>query len=402
MEKRNLFIGMGILIVVLVLFTGVSSYPEEARGVTGKSVKIGLMADLTGPIADVWNPVAHGIKAYFKMINDRGGIHGRKIEYVFEDDRYSIPLALSSFKKLVYRDKVFNLLGASGVGHTAAIIPLVEKEKIPLIALTAEKRFYYPARKYIFCPIIWYSDHAKLFVEYVFHDLKLKDPTIVLMYPDAASGKDTRDTIRELVKAYPVKNYEESVFSMVAVDFTSEIMRLKQLKPDIIYIHGFIVQSGSIVKTARRFGLSAPIIVSQYACTNETIKIAGEKASDLVGINSFGTWDDDSPGVKELRKASLAYDPGVHYQGSNFFQGWFMAMLFCKGFENAGRDLNRESFANGLEAMKDFDTQGICGVVSFGANDHKSIESARFLKADIGKKLFVPITGWRVPKKYDF
>jgi hypothetical protein len=79
-----------------------------------------------------------------------------------------------------------------------------------------------------------------------------------------------------------------------------------------------------------------------------------------------------------------------------------MAMLFNKGFENAGRELSRESFVNGLEAVKNFDTQGICGVVSFGANDHKSIEGARFLKADVGKKIFVPITGWRVPKKYDF
>ena len=99
------------------------------------------------------------------MVNYGGGIHGRKIEYVLEDDRYSIPLALSSFKKLVFKDKVFVLQGASGVGHTAAIIPLVEREKIPLIAPTGERKFFIPARKYLFSTIPWYEDQAKLAVE---------------------------------------------------------------------------------------------------------------------------------------------------------------------------------------------------------------------------------------------
>ena len=60
------------------------------------------------------------------------------------------------------------------------------------------------------------------------------------MYPDAGAGKDTRDTFRELVKVYPVKNCGDIVVSMGATDVTSEIMRLKQLKPDIIYLHGYV------------------------------------------------------------------------------------------------------------------------------------------------------------------
>ena len=114
-----------LTIVVIVLLGTIPVRAGEDIGVTKDSVKIGLMGDLTGPIAEGWIQIAHGAKSYFKMVNDEGGIHGRKIDYILEDDRYSIPLALSCFKKLVYKDKIFVLQAASGVGHTAALVPLV-------------------------------------------------------------------------------------------------------------------------------------------------------------------------------------------------------------------------------------------------------------------------------------
>ena len=86
------------------------------------------MGDLTGPIADVWIPISLGAKAFLNKLNDEGGVHGRKIKYIIEDDRYSIPLALSGFKNLVHRDEIFAIQGASGVGHTGAIVPLCTKE----------------------------------------------------------------------------------------------------------------------------------------------------------------------------------------------------------------------------------------------------------------------------------
>ncbi|MDY7034482.1 MAG: ABC transporter substrate-binding protein [Thermodesulfobacteriota bacterium] len=374
-------------------------YGEEVTGVTDNSVKIGLMGALTGIGADSWIPLADGARAFFKMVNDGGGVHGRKIKYILEDDRYTIPLALSCFKKLVYKDRIFALQAASGVGHTAALIPLVEKEKIPLIAATGEKKFFMPTRKYIFSLIPWYEDQAKLIVEYIFSDLRLKRPAFVLLYPDTASGKDTREAVRRLVKEYPVKKYKEIAFSISALDYTSEALVLKRFKPDFIFVHGYVSDTASIVKAANMLKVAAPIMVSQYACVDEVLKIAGKAAKSLLGINCFGTWADDSPGAEELRKASLAYDPNVNRRSPNFFQGWFLGMIFREGLKNAGRDVNRETFLEGLEAIKDFDTEGICGVITFGPDDHKSIDSHRFYKTDTEKKRFVAIGGWRKPKE---
>ncbi|MDY7032069.1 MAG: ABC transporter substrate-binding protein [Thermodesulfobacteriota bacterium] len=395
--KRHILFTFFLFFVLLLGNVG-SSYGTEVSGVTDKTVTVGVIGDLTGPVADIWVLGVDGIKSFFKMVNDKGGIHGRKIKFIVEDDRYSIPLALSGLKKLVYRDKVFALVGASGVGHTAAIIPLVEKEKIPILAVTSEKRFFVPVRRYIFGTVPWYGDQAKLVIEYVFNDLKLKNPTIALMYPDTVAGKDTRDAVRKLVKVYPVGNYKEVIFSMSTLDFTSEALIMKRLTPDIIYFHGYIGDTSSFAKAAYKFGFTPPIMVNQYACVDKTVDLAGKAASTLLGINCLGTWDDDSPGMKELRKASLAYDPNVSRRDSNFIYGWFLGIMLYEGFKNAGRELTREAFVKGLESMN-LDTQGICGVLDFSPTDHKSLTNQRFFKADIDKKRFVPITGWRKPKE---
>lgn len=390
---------MLLFLLSLCLFWGGPplSYGDKVVGVTDTTIKIGLMGDLTGPTADAWIPLSQGAKAFFKMVNDQGGIHGRKIKFILEDDRYSIPIALSCFKKLVFRDRIFVLQAASGVGHTAALIPLVEREKIPLIAANTERRFYYPARKYIFCGMPWYSDQAKLVLKYIFNDLKLKDPTLALLYPDVASGKDTRDTLRESVKAYPVKKYEETVISLGGVDFTSEILTLKKLRPDFIYMHGFVANTAAVVKAAKRFKIDTPILVNQYGCADEVLKMTGKAAEGLMAINCFGVWDDTSPGVNKLRRAALRHNPDIPRRSAFFFNGWLAAMLFYNGFDNAGRNLTRESYLEGLESIRNLDTQGICGFVSFSPNDHKAIDNHRFYKADTGIKRFVPISGWRSP-----
>ena len=80
-------------------------------------------------------------------------------------------------------------------------------------------------------------------------------------------------------------------------------------------------------------------------------------------------------------------------------QGWFVALLVHLALKNAGEDLDRETMVNGFEKIRDYDTQGICGVIEFTPADHKAIDEHRIYKADLQKYVLVPITGWRRPKQ---
>ena len=108
-------------------------YAGEARGVTDDTIKIGFILDQTGPAAPIGIPVANATRTYFQNINDHGGINGRKVKIILEDDHYSIPGAIAAFKKLIFRDAALSILFTGGTGQTFALMNQIEKNKVPVI-----------------------------------------------------------------------------------------------------------------------------------------------------------------------------------------------------------------------------------------------------------------------------
>ncbi|MDY6968829.1 MAG: ABC transporter substrate-binding protein [Spirochaetota bacterium] len=387
-----------IMISIFLLFIVSYVYGSKVRGVTDTTIKLGGMADLTGPVAAVWIAGIEAMKDYFRYVNENGGIHGRKVINVVEDDRYSIPLALSAFKKLVFRDKVLFLLhAASGAGHTHAIIPVAEKNNVPMIAGTNDSRYFNPVRRHIFTPLPFYEDQIELIFEYILKDLKIKDPAIALAYPDSGAGNISRDTCRKTAKFYNIKKYKEQIISIGAGDFTSHILNLKRFKPDFVIIHGYVGSTSAFLRDAYKFKLKSIFIAVQYACVDDTIKIAGASAAGLIGTNGFCSWNDKNEAMTDIKKIVNKYHPEAKWRNRTFLQGWIWSILGHKGLENAGRNLSPKTLINGLERINNLDTKGLCGIVSYGPNDHKAIDYSRFYKADIKLKQFVPISDWRKP-----
>ncbi|MDY7034096.1 MAG: ABC transporter substrate-binding protein [Thermodesulfobacteriota bacterium] len=396
--KRVIFI-LPVLIFILFL-SGVPVDAEKGIGVTAHDVKIGGLVDFTGPLADTYKPLIEAARIYFRNINDQGGVHGRKIKHLIEDDRYSIPAALSGFKKLVFKDKVLSLVpSGSGLGHTHALIPLVEKHKIPSIAATSVAKYLFPARRYIFSPLPFYEDQVKLIFEYITEDLGNKNPKIAIAYPDVGSGKVTLKAAREQAELLGIKLLGEAVIPVMAGDCSSQVINLKRLNPEYIIIHGYVANTVSFLRTAKRMGLSSTFIVIQYGCSEETVRIAGDAAKNMIGINCFGSWHNDNVGMKNLRDITLKYKPGSKNRTRNYMQGWFVALLVHLALENAGRNLDGEAMVNGFEKIKGYNTKGICGVIGFSPTDHKAIDEHRIYKADVEKNILIPLTGWRRPKE---
>ena len=396
--RKAVFVLVVTLVVSLVLFC-VHTVNAEVRGVTDKEIKIGAMADVTGPGADVYQGVIPGWRTYIQFINDRGGIHGRKIKFIIEDDRFSIPLALAAFKKLVYRDKIFAFSwAASGAGQTHAIIPLVEKEKIPIITGTNNSAYFIPARRYVFTTLPFYEDQIKIIFDYMWNDLKVNRPKIALLYMESASSRPVLQMVRELTKKHNAP-LTEIVIPIAGLDMSSQVLLLKRANPDYVIIHGYIANTAAVLRDAKKFNLKSQIIAMQYGFVRKTVELARGAAKGLWGINSFGTSTDDSPAMAQLREIDKKYNPGAGYRDENYTQGWLCSMILCEGLKNAGKNLNSETLVEGWEKIKNFDTQGICGVINLGPDDHKTTNSSRIYKVDVENLSFIPVTGWRKAKE---
>ena len=178
------------------------SVAENVRGVTDTTIKIGMIADMTGPGTSVTGILGDLNRNYVRYINDRGGIHGRKVIGLLEDDRLSIPLGIAAFKKLVFRDKVFAMLGPANTPSAKALFNRVEKLKIPNMALIPQEIVVKPLKRYIFMTMESYDDDFGVIFDYIFNEEKPENIKMTFVTYDGESGKETWEYVKKWAQVF--------------------------------------------------------------------------------------------------------------------------------------------------------------------------------------------------------
>ena len=394
---RYVFLRMIALVSVMIFLGSIPSYAGGARGVTNDTIKIAILSDQTGPIADVWYGLREGFRTYVRYVNDQGGINGRKIKIIIEDTRASIPMALAAFKKIVYKDKVLCYWGPSSTSELHTLFPQIEKERMPTISPSPTMKALTPFKRYAFIVCTLYDEQIKVMFDYLVNDLKVKEPRIGMVYPDNESGKNALDACRTYAKHYNLPIVSEQVINFGAIEASSQVLNLKRANASHVFQMGTIGTAVVLLREAKKLAYKAAFFNTMYGCDEDTVKIAGDAARNFYGAHQFSPWHDGSQGMVELKQLTLKYHPGSAIQNRFYTQGSVVGMLFTEAMKRSGKDLNAETFVDSMESIKDFDTKGLCGLISFGPKNHKALVYDRIYKADVEKKVMVPITGWREP-----
>lgn len=386
-----------VFVVTFCISMGYSqSYGEKAKGVTDTTIKIGAIFDLTGPLVTTIKPLVEALKNYTRYTNDQGGIHGRKIKLLLEDDRYSIPAAVAAFKKLVYRDKIFALLGPGSTGETRALADQIMKQKIPSIVFAADRDVIVPYKRYLFLPLDTYGNQMGIILDYIVEISKPKTPRIALACVDAGAKVPVLRGIKKWSKFFGL-DVEVVMLPLNVLDTTSEVLTMKRAKVDYIIVTHTIPTAGLFLKDAKRYGLNVRVFGSYSLTSEDIISIAGKAAKNFFGVHPYSSWYDDNPGTAEMRKITLDYHPGTEkpYRSKNYSAGWVATKLLCEGIKRAGRDLDRENFVDGMETINNFDTGGICGPITYTPKSHEGLKYDKVFQADPESGKLIPITDWR-------
>ena len=395
MKTRGILFIMASVVSILILLGGASGYAGEVRGITKDTIRIGAMIDLTGPAAGTGVFIAEAVRNYFDYVNSQGGINGRKLKVIIEDDRYSIPVTLAAFKKLVFRDKVFGLIGPTSTGGITSLFRHIEKENIPIMGIPVSEIAYIPPKRYIFGHCIS-TDDVKAIYHYILNVRKAKDPKIAIIFPDTEYGKQGRDPAREMSQKFGLKLHEE-ILAMGALDATSQVLGLKRAKPDYIIFHGPPASAAAVMRDSGKFGLSVKLFISTFYATDDlTVKLAKKASENFIGTSHLCTWYDKSPGAAKLRNITLKLRPGTEkpFRTRSYTIGWLLALIMTEGMKRAGTDLNSESMVEALESIKSLDTKGLCGPVTYSPNDRYGMKYTRLYKADVENNAIVPFTNW--------
>jgi branched-chain amino acid transport system substrate-binding protein len=368
-----------------------------ARGVTDTTIKIGLVLVKTGPVATLGEPNGQGMVDYFTHLNESGGVNGRRIEVVWEDDEFSAPKSVAAVKKLMTRDQVLTILTTGGTNQTIANLDNIKQYQIVNIPNALADEFFKPVNPNIFAMGASYEVQYAAMVDYIAHDLKLPaPPRIGVVYAKKEYGMIGLETVKKRAARYKIPVVAELVLPTGAVEATSQVLALQKEGANVVVTADVLPPVISFLKTAQKHGYAPVVFGYNWATDDAVVKSCGEAARGYIGVNFVGAWSEDLPGVKLARELAQKYGrkPALT---SLYVNGVGVAWLFGEAMKRAGRDLTPESLRKALETLKDYQTGGIFPPVTYSAASHAPPQMVKFFKADVAAGRLVSASDWRKP-----
>jgi branched-chain amino acid transport system substrate-binding protein len=366
----------------------VTAASAQTRGVTATEVTFGMPTDLSGVAATYGVSSSNGVKMRFDEINDAGGINGRKLRVIVEDQGYQVPKAVQACNKLINRDKVFAFVGPLGTPMNNACFKEQFAAGVPnLFPLSAARSMYEPFERLKFYGAASYVDQIRSGIEY-FVKTKGKK-AICVMYQDTDFGKEILEGAEIQAKKLGIKVVETAAHKPTDQDFTAPITKLRSAGCDLILMGTIVRDSIVPYTTARKAGWNDVTFLGSAAVYDLVVGAAqGMEGFYGMGLTEMPYVDSSVASVKtfvENYKKKFNIDPNI---GAVY--GYVAADLTVQGLKNAGKDLTLDSFIKGLEAIKGYKDIFNGPQVSFGPNIRQGANSSFLAEVKGGR--WIPVT----------
>jgi ABC-type branched-subunit amino acid transport system substrate-binding protein len=362
-------------------------------GITKDTIKVGAWSPQTGPAA-LWGSVARGTQAYFEMINQEGGIHGRKLELLIRDDAYAPPRTKAAVMELAEKEGVFAFVAGVGTGTGMAVKDYLHNKKVPVIGLASgSSKWANPPTRYLFSLYPTYETEGKALVRYLLDEAKKEK--IALLYQNDDYGKEGLAGAKAELEKRGKKLLAEISVEMTDQDLSSHVLKLKEAKPDAVIL--FVLPKHAAIT----LGTAAKLKFQPAWATSSTLSDA-----PLMHKITKGLWDgviftcfmelpdSDHQLVKKYKKAyethGLKANPKEQW-GIFFMAGFLFAEPMVEAMKQAGPDLDREKLVEALEGLKDWKS-GSGGPITFGPDERQGQKSVFIAKCSGGKA--VKLTDW--------
>ena len=364
-------IGMAIAAAVLAVAPGAFA---QQRGVTPTEVTFGMHTDLSGVAATYGVSSSNGVKMRFDEVNAAGGIAGRKLKVIVEDQGYQVPKAVQACNKLINRDKVFAFVAPLGTPMNNACFKDQFAAGVPnLFPLSAARSMYEPFERLKFYGAASYVDQIRAGIQYFVKNKGVK--RVCVMYQDTDFGKEILEGAELQTKKLGIQIVEKTAHKPTDSDFTAPITKLREAGCQLIAMGTIVRDSIVPYTTARKAGWNDVIFLGSAAVYDLVVgKAPGMDGFYGMGLTEMPYADSEHPKVKafvEAYKKKWNIDPNI---GAVY--GYVAADLTVEGLKNAGKDLTTDSFIKGLEAIKNYKDIFNGPAVTFGPNIRQGANSS--------------------------
>ncbi|ANH37635.1 hypothetical protein I601_1193 [Nocardioides dokdonensis FR1436] len=335
----------------------------EVPGVTDDTITIGILPDLTGPVAAIGEPLARGAQAYVDHLNENGGIDGRQVELVVKDTQFNPQRAVQEYRKI--EDDVLGIVTTVGEGITAAVVPEMDKDNVFSWPGTYSQSYLESEHPPISTPYIY---EALGGIDYMVSDLDAAGKTLSNFNLESGINEDYSRAVEIGAEVYGVEAGSSIAKPSTETDYTGAVQTLSGGDPDFMLVGTAPAQAASFIGTGYSQGLRVPTMISSvgYSPTVLATK-TGSVLKEVAYVTSpWAAWNSDEQGQQELVEAfGPDEEPDVQIQ-----VGWVMAKgltdLIAMAAEEG--DLTREGIKDALSTAT-LDFGGIAPSVDFTRED---------------------------------
>lgn len=349
-------------------------------GVTATEIKIGMANALSGPTAGLGQGIKAGSEAYFRKINATGGVNGRKITLISEDDGYDPARTVPATDKLIKKDGVFALFGYVGTPTSKAAMSLVNEHNIPFFApFTGAEFLRTPLNKNVFNIRSSYFNEIELQVERMVSDAGIKK--IGLFYQEDTYGKVGKEGLQLSLQKRSMAITGEGTYQRNTEDVDAGLAALLQAKPEAVLMVGTYKACAALVQKAHAAGFKPKFFNVSFVGTANFIKAAGEHAEGVYITQVVPSpFNAAIPIVKQYQADMTA--AGTSEFDYTSFEGYINAVALVEGLKKAGPDLTRPGFLAALEKL----SVNLGGLdIAFGPQDHQGLNKVYLTKVQKGK-----------------
>ncbi len=354
--------------------------PGQGAG-GSEEILVGEFSSLTGSTATFGQSTHNGITLAFDEINAAGGVLGKKLKVLVEDDQSKPEEAATAVQKLISANRVVAVLGEVASSRTLAAAPIAQSNKVPLISPSSTNPKVTEVGDYIFRVCFIDPFQGSVMAKFAANSLKLKK--VAILY-------DVRNDYSVGLRKFFTETYVglggevigEQVFSEGDSDFRAQLTQLKSLKPEAIYVPGYYTEAGTIARQARELGITVPLMGGDGWDSPKLTEIGGQAIEGSYLSNHYSV-DDPSPAIQKFvtdYKARFGATPDALAA-----LGYDAAKVLADAFKRAGTT-DGPKVRDAIAQTKGF--VGVTGTISID-DKRNAVKPAVVLKVVNGKFQYV-------------
>ena len=370
------------LTVIAALLAGFAC--ERRGGVGGDNdtgpIKVGYYGDLSGRTSNFGQSTKNGVMMAADEINKAGGINGRQIQILSEDDEGRPEKAATVVTKLIDQDKVIALLGEVASGNSLAAAPKAQAAKVPMISPSSTNPAVTQVGDYIFRVCFIDPFQGEVMAKFAANTLHAKKAAIMEDF-NSPYSRGLTEFFESSFKKLGGQVITKQSYTQGDRDYKGQLTSIRSANPDVIYVPGYYGEVGVIAKQAKQLGINVPLLGGDGWDAPQLFELGGEALNGDYISNHYSV-EDPSPAIQKFVgdfKSRYNIKPDALAA-----LGYDAMRVLADAIKRAGTT-NGPKLRDAIAATKDF--PGVTGVITINS-ERNAVKSAVVLKIQDGKFVY--------------